>query len=117
MVGLDLDLAQAFPDRDSVLAEHLSLCQAVDLADEAPGVERERVAAFLELVKLLDNGYRNDDVVVLELPDSLVVMQDDVGVQHEYLGLSMGFSPRRDIGVSWHICYVVSLLLLNSGCV
>ena len=102
MVGLDLYLAQTLAERDSVLAEHLALREAVDVADEAAGVEGEGVAALLELVELLDDGYGYDDVVVLELADGLVVVQDDIGVQHEYLRLSVRLSPRRDVGISWH---------------
>ena len=85
MVGLDLYVAQVLAYRHPVRSEGLAFGDAVDVAHEPSGVVGELVVAFLELVKFLDHHDRYHDVVVLELADSLVVVEDDVGVQDEDL--------------------------------
>ena len=87
VVGLDLDVAAATPERDAPRAEGLVVRQFIDFAHEPARVETQCVVAFLEFVEFLDDGDRNHQVVVLELPDGLVVVEDDVRVQHEDLRL------------------------------
>ena len=88
MVGLDLDLAQAFGDGNPILAEQPAVRNPVHVTHEASSVVGELVGAFLEFVEFLDDSHRYDNVVVLEFAYGLVIMQDDIGVQHENLGLS-----------------------------
>ena len=83
VVRLDLDVAETLAERDSGLAEHLPFGEPVDQPHEAPCIETQGIIAFLELVQLLYHGNRNDNVIVLELLDRLVVVQDDIGVEHE----------------------------------
>ena len=87
MVGLDLQAAQFPAQRDTVRAGLLSFDQVAHLTHEGTGVEMDGFVALLELVQFLDDGNGNDNVIILELFDTLIVVQDDVGIQHEYLGL------------------------------
>ncbi len=43
----------------------------------------------LELVQFLDDGDGNHQVVFLEMPDGVVVVEDDVGVQDEDLRFAL----------------------------
>lgn len=71
-----------------VATEVLSLGDAVYVAHEAPGIVRQRIVALLELVKFLNYGYRDYQIVVLELAYSFVVVEDNICIQHEYFRLT-----------------------------
>ena len=88
MVGFDLQATQLTAQRDTVRAGLLAFYQVADLAHEGPGIEVDGFVAFLELVQFLDDRDGNHDVVVLKLFDALIVVQDDIGVQHEDFGLA-----------------------------
>ena len=90
VVGLDLDVAEPFPEGDALGSELPFVGELVDVPHEGAGVEREGVVALLELVQFLDHGDGDHEVVLLEPLDRLVVVQDDVGVEDEYLGHGFG---------------------------
>ena len=87
MVGLYLDVTQLLSQRNAPLTELHPFREGVYLPHEGTGVEIHGFVAFLELVQFLDHRHGDDDVVILEIFHALVVVQDDVGVQHENLGL------------------------------
>jgi len=72
------------PDLYAAVKE-LVTAQQIKGADKLAGVKVQGVIALLELVKLFENGYGNNDVVLLELVDAGAVVKDDVGVEDEYL--------------------------------
>ena len=80
MVGLYLYHPGVFANLHSLGAEKTSFGEFVDVAQEAPGVECERIGALLEFVEFFDYGYRDHQVVLLEFVDGFVVVQDDVRV-------------------------------------
>ena len=82
---LYLYVTASFAEADALVEQGI-VRDAVQLPHKRPGVITEVVVAFLELVQLLDDTYRNVDVVVLEIEDGAAVMQDDIGVQDKYLG-------------------------------
>ena len=90
VVGLDLDAAEPFPEGDALGAEFPLVGEFVDVPHEGAGVVREGVVALLELVQFLDHGDGDYEVVLLEPLDRLVVVQDDVCVEDEYLGHGFG---------------------------
>ena len=88
VVGFDLDVAEPLPEGDALGPELPLVGELVDVPHEGAGIEREGVVALLELVQFLDHGDGDHEVVLLEPLDRLVVVQDDVGVEDEYLGHS-----------------------------
>ena len=85
VVQLYHQVAQMFCYRHSVPAEFISVRETVRLPHEFPCVEAQGVMAFLEFVQLFQDSYRYDYVIFLKVMYGLVVMQDDVRVQNEYL--------------------------------
>ena len=84
--------AEDHPDRPQPLAQRAPLRrehvagEGVKAAEELAGLEMDVFVAPLELVELLENGDRNRDVVLLELPNAAAVVEDDVGVEDEEFG-------------------------------
>ena len=102
VVEFHLQVPQVLSYGDAFPAEHAAVGELVDFAHESPCVETEGVAAFLELVQFLEDGDRYDDVVFLEVPDRLVVVQYYIGIQHEYLGQFPFLPFFWNIGVLCH---------------
>ena len=88
MVGLQPDVTQTLAYGQAVLSERLMLRNTIYVPQEMPGVVCEGVVALLELVQFLHYGDRDHQMVVLEMTYCIVVVQDDVRVQHEDLGFS-----------------------------
>lgn len=65
------------------------LSQRVEQPDGRPRVAAEVVGAALELVELLDHVERDDDLVLLEHVQRVGVVQQDVGVDDEVLGVAV----------------------------
>ena len=80
---------EVFAEGDALRPEFPLVRELVDVTHEGAGVVGEGVVPLLELVQLLDDRDGNHEVVVLELLDGLVVVQDDVRVEDEYLGHSL----------------------------
>ena len=102
VVRFDLDVPQSFPDRKPVPAEQFPLRDPVDFSHETPGVVGKGVVSFLELVQFFHDRDRDHQVVVLEFSDRLVVMQDDVRVEHENLRTPVFSALREHIRVFSH---------------
>ena len=43
----------------------------------------ERSVSLLELIELLDDGYRDDDIMFVELIDAGTVVQQNIGVENK----------------------------------
>ena len=99
MVRLYLDISQTFADRHAVSSEHFPLGKTVDVSHESSRIETQRVRALFELVQFFQHGYRYDNIIVLKLSDGLVVMQNDICVQDEYLRFPGSVPLCGDIGV------------------
>ena len=84
VVGLHLDKAKPLPYRQALASEASALRNTVNLTHKAARVECKGLIAFLELVKFLHHRDRDDDIVVLKMPQCTIVVQDDIGVQNEY---------------------------------
>ena len=72
------------------LVQHVVVGQLVELADELAGLEVEDRVPLLELVELLEHRDRDRDVVLLEVVESVEVVEDDGGVEDEDLALRLG---------------------------
>ena len=57
--------------------------QGIDGAQELACVVIERLVSLLEAIQLLDNRDGNDDVILLEVVDTLAVVERNVGVENE----------------------------------
>ena len=99
MVRLNLDVAHTFADRHALFTEQLALGQSVKLPHEAAGIEGKGVIALLELVQFLHHRYRDDDIVILELSDSLVVVENYIGIKYENFGFPGRLLVSRNIGI------------------
>ena len=86
MIGLYLNVTQAFPKGNAPVFKVLSVCEFVDFPHEGAGVETEGVVALFEFVQFLNYRDGNYNVVVLKLLYGVIVVQDDVGVQDKDLG-------------------------------
>ena len=102
MVELYLNISSVLSYRHPVLPEHPVACQLVQLPHEIAGIETQRIIAFLEFVQLLYYSGGDDDVIFLEMPYAFEVMENDIGVQHEYLGSFPAWTIVRHIRVSCH---------------
>ena len=76
------DESAAAGQRDPI-AQELVPAHGIELAGELARVEVDGLVPFLELVDLLQHGDRDDNIVLLERADAVVVMKDDVCVEHE----------------------------------
>ena len=56
----------------------------VDQSDEFPCIVVDDVITLLELVHLFQYGQRYDQIILLEIVDRTVIVEDDIGIQHEY---------------------------------
>jgi hypothetical protein len=74
------------------LGEIADVAQAVEVPDGGAGVAAEVVGVGLELVQLLDDVERDDDLVVLEHEQRVRVVQQHVRVDDEGLGVAVGFA-------------------------
>ena len=102
MVELHLYVSPVLSYWDTVFPEHPVPGEPVQFAHEVPGVETQRIVAFLELVELLYHGGRYDYVIFLEMPYAFEVVQDNVCVKHEYLRLFRSRALVRHICISSH---------------
>jgi hypothetical protein len=80
------DASGRLAPRDAV-GEPADAAQAVEVADALAGVAPEVVVLALHLVELFDHREGDDDVVLFEDEEGVGVVEQDVGVDHERLGL------------------------------
>ncbi len=90
LVGEDAELAVRRTVERDPLVEHVVVGQLVELADELARLEVQDRVPLLELVELLEHRDRDRDVVLLEILESVEVVEDDRGVEDEDLALRLG---------------------------
>ena len=83
VVGLHFYKAQVLAYGQTFLSEGLAVGDLVQVPEEMAGIVRQRIVALLELVEFFHHGDGNHEVIVPETPDGFVIVQRDVGVQHE----------------------------------
>src|SRR4029077_3449378 len=77
------------------LVQHVVVGELVELADELAGLEVEDRVPLLELIELLEHRDRDRDVVLLEVLESVEVVEDDGGVEDEDLLVRLGHEGLR----------------------
>jgi len=65
--------------------QHLILRELVDQADEFACFEIFCIVALFKIIELLQNRYRNTDVVFVEIKNGIVFVNDDRRVENKNL--------------------------------
>ena len=86
---ISLEAVIGFMNRSNSTA--LARVGAEDDADGFAGFKILGVIALLEVIKLLQNRYRNSDVVFSKIKDGVVFIDDDRGVEYEDFLFLLGF--------------------------
>src|SRR4029077_5873081 len=95
LVGQDAELAVRRAVERDPLVQHVVVGELVELADELAGLEVEDRVPLLELIELLEHRDRDRDVVLLEVLESVEVVEDDGGVEDEDLLVRLGHEGLR----------------------
>ena len=83
------------PKAGPLLGEHVA-GDAVERAEELAGLEVDVVVPFLEAVEFFQDRDRDGDVVLFEIANAAGVVQDDIRVEDEELGMVLrGASVHR----------------------
>ena len=103
VVGLHLDAAHPGADGNALGTQFVPVDDGADFPHKGAGVETKGVVTLLELVKFFNDGHGDYNVIVLELPDGIVVVQDDVGVQYEYFRRGLLFGRFASPHPLWYL--------------